>query len=286
MSARTRFSAIVPGDVGRLFFIGLAAAALSFALACEPRASSGPNSLSRQEKDEGWILLFNGRSLKGWHGLGFEDIPEGRWAARGGAIVTLSPALGPGRKTDRQGFDLATDAVFTDFELSFEWRVGPGGNSGLKYNVSDKITVRFGPQLSGRGGAVGFEYQLLDDAANPDARVGPRRRAGSLYDIVPVAAGRTRPVGEFNTARIILRGSHGEHWLNGVKALAYDLDSSDFRTRLAASKFGRIPGFAARHRGPIVLQFHGDAVAFRAIKIRRLDPARRPPAERPSAPAP
>ncbi len=250
----------------------LAAATLMIGVACAPHAAGGPNSLSPGEKEAGWVLLFNGRSLKGWHGQGFRNVPAGRWAVEHGEIVTVPPATTPGRDAASAGFDLVSNEVFTGFELSFEWKVGPAGNSGLKYNVSDEITRLFGPALSGRGGAVGFEYQLLDDAENPDARVGPHRKAGSLYDIIPAAAGLARPAGEFNAGRIVFRGNHGEHWLNGVQALAYDLDSPDFRARLEASKFRVVPGFAARHESPIVLQFHGDRVAFRAIKIRRLEP--------------
>ncbi len=251
--------------------------ALFLAAACSPESpSTGPNSLSQAERSQGWTLLFNGRNLKGWHGSGFENVPAGRWAVEDGAIVTVPAGGAQGRKA--AGFDLVSDETFDDFELRFEWEVGPGGNSGLKYDVSDEITRRFGPGLSGRGGAVGFEYQLLDDAANPDARVGPHRRAGSLYDIIPASSGLVRPAAEFNSGRIIRRGNHGEHWLNGVKALEYDLGSADFRARLAASKFRDIPGFAEKRKGPIVLQYHGDRVAFRGIKIRRLEPAGRPAA--------
>ena len=246
--------------------------ALLLAAACSPKPpGAGPNSLSTAEMKQGWALLFNGRSLKGWHGSGFKNVPAGRWAVEDGTIVTLPAAGEQGRKT--AGFDLVSDETFADFELSFEWKVGPGGNSGLKYNVSDEITRRFGPGLSGRGGAVGFEYQLLDDALNPDARVGPHRKAGSLYDIVPVAAGSARPAGAFNASRIVFCGERGEHWLNGVKVLEYGLGSPELRARLAASKFRDIPGFAQKRKGPIVLQYHGDRVVFRAIKVRRLEPA-------------
>ncbi len=239
-------------------------------ISCGPAREGGLNTLTPSERAKGWILLFNGHNLEGWRGLGGVDPRSGNWTVEAGAIfLRPSPAL-PGGKDRPKRFDLATTGEYFDFELAFEWKLRPGGNSGLKYNVSDEITRRFGPELSGRGGAVGFEYNLLDDIANPDSGVGPQRRAGSLYDLIPVSGGKPAQPDEFHSSRIVFRGGHGEHWLDGVRVLEYDLGSAEFARRVAASKFRSIPGFAARRAGAIVLQDHGDAAWFRALKIRRI----------------
>jgi hypothetical protein len=244
---------------------------------------SGLNTLTSAERRSGWILLFNGRNLKGWQGLPGGAFP-GHWRARRGALTNVSaePGPGPDRGEPRPAGDLQTEAVFDDFELSFEWKIGPSGNSGLKYNVSDEVSRRYGPELSGRGGAVGFEYQILDNVRSPDARVGPHRAAASLYDLLPAVGGVCRAVGEYNTARVVFRGDHGEHWLNGVKVVDYDLGSPVFASGLAASKFRSTTGFADKRRGHIALQDHGTPVWFRNIKLR---PIRDVPAPA-SAPAP
>lgn len=229
------------------------------------------NMLTTVEKEAGWVLLFNGRNLKGWRGLGLNGIPKGHWVVEGGAIKNVPTQDVPKGKDGKptRHFDLATMALFEDFELCFEWKVGPGGNSGLKYNVSEEMSRAYAET---KNAAIGFEYQILDDTLNPDARLGPHRAAASLYDILPVSGSILKPVGEYNAARILLNGNHGEHWLNGVKVLEYDLGTPLFAARIAASKFKDIPGFAAKRRGHIVLQDHGDAVWFRNIKLRGFGP--------------
>jgi len=253
-----------------VFFLALGPVFFS----CRPPSSpDGQNILTRAEQDAGWVLLFNGRSLNGWRGLGLKNIPRGHWAVEDGAIKNVATQDAPKDKDGKPSrhFDLASITLFEDFELSFEWKVGPGGNSGLKYNVSEEMSRAYAET---KNAAIGFEYQILDDALNPDARVGPHRAAASLYDILPVTGSILKPVGEYNAARIVLDGNHGEHWLNGVKVLEYDLGTPEFAARLAASKFKDIPGFADKRRGHIVLQDHGDAVWFRNIKLREIAPRR------------
>lgn len=237
-------------------------------LSCRPPANpDGQNRLTKAEKEAGWVLLFNGRSLKGWRGLGLSRIPEGHWVVEAGAIKNIATRDAPKDKDGKptRNFDLATIRLFDNFELSFEWKLGPKGNSGLKYNVSEDLSRAYAET---KNAAIGFEYQILDDTLNPDARVGPHRAAASLYDILPVSASILKPVGEYNAARVVLNGNHGEHWLNGVKVLEYDLGTPEFAARIAAGKFKDIPGFADKRRGHIVLQDHGDAVWFRNIKLR------------------
>ena len=262
----------------RLLFIPrltLLLALTCLAFSCRPsREHVGQNALTPEEKSAGWTLLFNGRSLKGWQGLGLPGIPKGHWVVEGDAIKNVPNQDVPRGKDGKStpNFDLMTVRTFTDFELSFEWKIAPRGNSGVKYSVSEAMSA---DQAEAKNTAIGFEYQVLDDALNPDARVGPHRSAAALYDILPVTGSVSKPAGEFNAARILFRARHGEHWLNGVKVLEFDLDTPEFAARLAASKFKEIPGFADKRKGHIVLQDHGDAVWFRNIKLRELVPARK-----------
>ena len=246
-----------------------AACALIVLFGCGPvreTASQAPNTLTDAEKADGWSLLFDGRTFEGWRGLGRPHIPPGHWVIEDGAILKVSspdvPLQADGQPLE--GGDLMTIRTFEDFELCFEWKISPGGNSGVKYNVSEELSAAYPP----RHAALGFEYQVLDDDRHPDARVGGNRTAAALYDLVSPDGKTLRPVGEFNTARIVFRGRRGQHWLNGIKVVEFELGTPDMETRLAASKFRDTAGFAVKRKGHIVLQDHGDAVWFRSIKIR------------------
>lgn len=228
------------------------------------------NVLTAAEKADGWILLFDGRTFAGWRGLGYDAVPSEHWVVEDGAIRKKAtkdvPLQADGQPA--KGGDLMTEEAFTDFELAFEWRISPGGNSGVKYNVSEEMSVG----RTANHAALGFEYQVLDDLLHADAKNGPHRTAGALYDLVPPGPGKVlRPIGEWNSARIVFRGGHGEHWLNGAKILEYELGSPDFKARLAGSKYAPIAGFADRRPGHIVLQDHTDAAWFRNIRIKKLE---------------
>ena len=233
-----------------------------------PSPARQHNTLTAAERAAGWRLLFDGSSLMGWRGLGRDTVPTAHWTVADGAIQKIASGEVP-HAPDGQpltGGDLMTDATFGDFEFAWEWKISPGGNSGVKYNVSEALSTTIEP----RHAAKGFEYQMLDDDRHEDGKL-PTHRAGALYDLVPPNADkRLRPVGEWNQSRIVFRGRHGEHWLNGVEVVAYDLGSPAMRAALAASKYHGIPWFADRRRGPIVLQDHGDAVWFRDLKVRDL----------------
>jgi hypothetical protein len=229
--------------------------------------SSQLNSLTEEEKAAGWVLLFDGQTFEGWRGIGQPDIPQAHWVIEDGAIKKVPGGEVP-RQADGQpvqGGDLMTARTFEDFELSLEWKISPGGNSGIKYNVSEEISMANPPPQA----AIGFEYQILDDETHPDAANGPTRKTAALYDLLAAQQGLLRPVGEYNETRIVFRGSRGEHWLNGIKVLEFDMAEPQFAELVAASKFRDIPGFAEKRSGHIVLQDHGDAVWFRNIKIRR-----------------
>ena len=248
-----------------------ALAGLSCAFAAT--AAQSPNQLTDAERAAGWRLLFDGASLAGWRGLGYDSVPTAHWRVVDGAIAKI-PNAKVRRQTDGQpaaGGDLMTIDAFRNFELAFEWRVTPGANSGVKYNVSEELSLAHATNHA----ALGFEYQVLDDVLHPDNKIATHL-AGSLYDIMPPSgAKRLRPVGEWNSARIVLRGNHGEHWLNGVKVVEFELGTPRLDSLLDTSKYKPIPGFAERRRGHIILQDHGDEVYFRSIKIRELSGASR-----------
>jgi hypothetical protein len=233
------------------------------------QAGVGPNRLTEPERAAGWRLLFDGTTLRGWRGLGRDTVPTAHWTVEDGAIRKIASGQVP-LAPDGQplaGGDLMTQATYGDFELTFDWKVSPGANSGIKYNVSEELSTTLEPRYA----AKGFEYQVLDDDRHPDGKLATHR-AGALYDLVaPNERKRLRPVGEWNRSRILVRGTHGEHWLNGEKVVEYDLGSPAFDSALAASKYRSIPWFAERRRGHIVLQDHNDAVWFRSLKLRELD---------------
>jgi len=217
-----------------------------------------------------WEPLFDGKSFAGWRGMGREDVPASHWVVDHGSIRKVAsgdvPTAADGQPLE--GGDIMTVETYENFELSFEWKVAPGANSGIKYNVSEAMSTANEPFSA----ALGFEYQIIDDARHPDALSGPNRTTAALYDIQEPSADKTlHPAGEFNQGRIVFVGGHGEHWLNGVKVVDYDLDSDDFKNRYRHSKYVPIDGFADERKGHIVLQDHGDDVWFRNILIREIE---------------
>lgn len=212
--------------------------------------SPAVNTLTDAERAAGWRLLFDGRSTHGWRNFRSRTL-DPRWKVSDG---TLSLAAGGG------GGDIVTEEEFGDFELELEWQIARAGNSGIFYRVSETAEEiwQWAPEM-----------QVLDDERHED-RVDPVHRAGSAYDLYAPSLAVTRPAGEFNEARLVVRGPHVEHWLNGRKVVEYDTSSAEWARRLAASKFASFPQFAASRRGRIGLQDHGDAVRFRNIRIRPL----------------
>jgi hypothetical protein len=217
--------------------------------ACSRETTPGPPSLpmrSDTTMDGEWRTLFDGRSLDGWRGFRSDRVPAG-WQVVDGAITRVAKAG-----------DLITRDVFADFELALEWTVAEGGNSGIMYRVTEEAaeTYQSGPEM-----------QVLDDARHADGR-SRLTAAGAVYGLYPAPAGVVKPAGQWNAARIVVRGSQVEHWLNGVEVAAYELGSSDWKARVAASKFRAWPGYGRAAAGHIALQDHGDRVAYRDIRIR------------------
>jgi hypothetical protein len=243
-------------------------------VACAPQAqvqtgsSVAANTLTAAEQNAGWSLLFDGKTFNGWRGLGYDSVPTAHWKIENGTIRKLADGQVP-RLPDGQpaaGGDLMTRDTYRDFELTWDWKISRAGNSGVKYNVSEEISMAAAPNHA----ALGFEYQMLDDSLHEDNKV-PSHRAGALYDLIPPNANKNlKPVGEWNSSRLVFRGNHGEHWLNGREVVDFDLGTPLMDSLLAKSKYRDIKGFATRRAGHIVLQDHVDEVFFRNIKLRRL----------------
>ncbi len=234
------------------------------------RGDARPNELTDAERMAWWKLLFDGTTLRGWRGLGYDSVPTGHWKVEDGAIKKIPsgdvPKMPDGQPA--KGGDLMSVEAFGDFELTWEWKVAPGANSGVKYNVSEQFSLA----NAGNHAALGFEYQILDDSLAEDNKIATHR-AGALYDLIaPNEAKRARPAGHWNESRLIFRGRHGEHWLNGSKIVEFDLGTPRMDSLLALSKYKSISGFADRRVGHIILQDHGDAAYYRSIKIRALSP--------------
>jgi 3-keto-disaccharide hydrolase len=219
------------------------------------------NQLTDAEKADGWRLLFDGKTFDGWRGFHSDKVPEG-WTIEDGCIKKNQSE----GESGQAGGDLITTDQFSSFELSLEWKLSKGGNNGIKYLVSESLPP------TGKSG-VSFEYQVLDDVNHPDAKAGiaGNHTAGSLYDLIPASKDKKlNPVGEFNLTRIVVKGNHIEHWLNGVKVVQFERGSEDLKQRIAQSKFKNTKGFGETAKGHILLQDHHDAVWYRNIKIREL----------------
>jgi hypothetical protein len=216
------------------------------------RAADAPNTLTVAEKSAGWRLLFDGTSTNGWRGYKKADMAGLRWKVDNGALC-LPPSDGSDTRGAR---DIISTDEFGDFDLSWEWQVKPGSNSGVKYLV-----------VEGGDSAIGHEYQIIDDTRHPDAKISTERQTASFYDVKAATSHPTRPVGEWNTSRVLVRGNHVEHWLNGTKVLEYELGSPEILAAVKDSKFKDEAGFGTKKQGHILLQDHGDSVCYRSVKI-------------------
>jgi hypothetical protein len=222
-----------------------------------------PNSLSAYEKSEGYQLLFDGKSSNGWVGAHQTTFPEKGWKIENG-IISVEPS---GGAESTNGGDIVTKAEYAAFDLSFEFRLTPGANSGLKYFVT--------LNEKSKGSAIGLEYQVLDDELHPDAKLGRdgNRTLASLYDLITAKkeARYLRPIGSWNNARLVVYPDKKvEHYLNGVKVLEYVRGSEEFRKLVAISKYKDWENFGEAPKGHILLQDHGNKVDFRTIKIKTL----------------
>lgn len=231
----------------RAFAGAIALASLTFAAA--PAAHAQANTLTAKEKAHGWRLLFDGTSLDAWRGYKTDAAPVG-WRVADGIIVKDSSAE-----------DIVTRDSFANFELVMDWKIAKGGNAGIFYRGTEEYDHIYWSAP---------EYQLLDDANAPDG-ASRLTSAGADYALYPSPAGIERPAGEWNTARIVVRGNHVEHWMNGKKLLSYTLGSADWAGKVKASKFGKWPNYGKATRGLIGVQGdHSGRLELRNIRIRVL----------------
>ncbi len=195
--------------------------------------------------------LFNGKDLSGWTTADGKPVAGKGWLVEEGGVLHRAA----------KGGDIYTAEEYGDYELSWEWKISPGGNCGVKYRMTQY------PEK----GWLGCEYQMLDDAKHPDGKIGPHRQTAALYDILPPAADKPlKPVGEWNTSKVTVKGNTFEHWLNGTKVLSVDLGSDTFKAARAKSKFKAVTGFAENAKGRIMLQDHNDEAWFRNISLKPL----------------
>jgi len=222
------------------------------------------NTLTQSEKDNGWKLLWDGKTTDGWRGARLDEFPDKGWKIEDGVLSVLSS----GGEESAAGGDIVTKDLYGNFELLVDFKLTEGANSGIKYFVDTDIN-------KGEGSSIGLEYQILDDERHPDAKLGNHegsRTVASLYDLIQADPEKPiNAIGEWNTARIVSNGTHVEHWLNGVKVLEYERKSPEYKKLVSESKYEKWPNFGESDEGHILLQDHGDLVSFRNVKIREID---------------
>jgi len=259
--------------IGTAFLAVLAGLGASTPTCAQP-ADAGLNTLTAQEKADGWKLLWDGKTTEGWRSPNSDRFPARSWSIADG-VLTVDAGVNNANAEAGAGGDIITRERYSNFDLSVDFKTSPGCNSGIKIFVQpsispvDKVTGK----PVGVGSAIGMEYQILDDERHPDAKAGRNgdRRLGALYDLMPCDTNKpVKPMGEWNRARILSQGKRVEFWLNGKKILEFERGSAEFRDAVAQSKFKNIPNFGEWPDGHILLQEHGSVVSFRNLKIREL----------------
>ena len=219
------------------------------------------NNVAVDEIKNGWEMLWDGKTTNGWRGARLDEFPSSGWEIVDG-ILTVLPS---GGAESAAGGDIVTKELYGDFELMVDFKITEGANSGIKYYVDTDIN-------KGPGSSIGLEYQILDDARHPDAKLGNHegsRTLASLYDLIPASKDKpVNPIGQWNTAHIISKDNHVEHRLNGMTVLKYERKSDDYKKLVSESKYEKWPNFGEAEKGHILLQDHGDRVSFKNIKIK------------------
>jgi hypothetical protein len=212
------------------------------------------NTLSRKEKDEGWKLLFDGKTTQGWRNYNSDGIGAA-WKVADGTLY-LDTSAGA------KGGDLITDGQYENFELTLEWKISNCGNSGVMFNVMEDKKYH-------SVWLTGPEMQILDNSCHPDAKI-HKHRAGDLYDLIACSTETVNPAGEWNTARLVSRNGSYEFWLNGTRVVQFTMHTPEWKAMVRESKFRDMPDFGTSTKGHLSLQDHGDKVWFKNIKIKLL----------------
>jgi hypothetical protein len=223
---------------------------LLFCVARLAAAEAPLNTLTAAEKKAGWKLLFNGQSLDGWRNFKKPTAPDHGWTVTNGVLTCVAGG---------KGGDIITTEKFDDFELTWEWSMPPKSNNGVKYFIFEE-----------RGQAIGHEYQMIDDTLEKETRF----MTASFYEVLSPHDVKVKPWGEWNHSRILVRGNHVEHWLNGTKVLEYECGSDEVKAGVARSKFKNVEGFGNKVRGHILLTYHNDEASFRNLKLREFGAAK------------
>lgn len=221
-----------------------------------------PNTISQREAKEGWKLLWDGKTTNGWRGAKLDGFPQKGWTITDG-VLKVEKSDG-GESTN--GGDIVTTRPFRNFMLKVDFKITKGANSGVKYFVDTNLN-------KGEGSAIGCEFQILDDQNHPDAKLGVKgnRTLGSLYDLIPAPKDKPFRPGFFNTAMVVVKGNHVEHWLNGVKIIEYERNNQMWNALVNYSKYTDWPNFGNAEEGLLLLQDHGDEVWFQNVKIKELE---------------
>lgn len=224
---------------------------------CSKTNHEAKAAASSDETSDGWVSLFDGKSLQGWRGYNGVDI-AGAWIAEDGVLHLTA------RTKDSPHVNIITEAIYDDFDMRFDWKVEAGTNSGVIFHVGEGPKE---PYLTGP------EYQVLDNFGFRSSKglpVGPAEHSASNYAIEPAVSDETKPIGEWNEGRILVKGDHVEYWLNGVKTTEYEMHSPKWNEQVANSKYKNWKDFSTLPEGHIGLQDHGHQVWFRNLKIKKL----------------
>lgn len=233
-----------------------------------PEINYIPNTLTPTERKNGWRLLWDGKTTKGWRSAKAQKFPDKGWVIKDGVLTVLASGGGE----SEGGGDIITDEKYSNFILEVDFNITKGANSGIKYFVDPELNKK-------AGSAIGLEYQILDNENHPDAKEGVdgNRTLASLYDLIPaynlIQNNSDIPfngIGKWNRARIVVKGNHIEHWLNNIKVVEYERNTQIFEALVAKSKYHIWPNFGEAPEGNILLQDHGNEVHFRSIKLKPL----------------
>ena len=219
------------------------------------------NTISDREAKAGWKLLWDGKTTNGWRGAKLDGFPEKGWKIEDGFLKVMKSDGGE----STNGGDIVTTRPYKNFVLKVDFKITEGANSGIKYFVDTELN-------KGQGSAIGCEFQILDDAKHPDAKLGVNgnRTLGSLYDLIPAPKDKPFRKGFFNTAMVVVKDNHVEHWLNGIKIVEYERNNQMWEALVDFSKYKDWPNFGNAEEGLILLQDHGDEVWFQNVKIKEL----------------